>query len=43
MRRLVVGWLQRQRDDLVNQCGLERRDAGRTGLVAQQAIDPPRP
>lgn len=39
MRRLMGGLLQRQRHDLVDQRGCQRRDTGRPGLVAQQAID----
>ncbi len=34
----VVGLLQRQRHNLVDQRGLERRDARRPGLIAQKAI-----
>ena len=39
MRRLMSRRLQRQRHDLVDQRGGERRNAGRPGLIAQQAID----
>lgn len=39
VRRFVIGRLQRQRHDLVDHPRLQRRNARRPSLVAQQAID----
>jgi hypothetical protein len=39
-RRFVVRQFECQRHHLVDQRSLKRRDAGKSGLVAQQTVDP---